>query len=293
METRIKIGLQKKGRLADDCFKLLENCGLKLAKSKDQLFCRIKEMPIDILLLRDDDIPELMNQGECDLGIVGRNLVNELEEASDMALNISEIMPLGFSRCRLCIAVPKGSVFKELSDLNGLKIATSYPALLAKYLAENNVQATPVHLSGAVEIAPRLEIADAICDLVSSGATLAANNLENVATVLQSEALLLRRKGEMSAEKEAIIARLVDRINGVTRARSSKYIMLNAPREAIASICDLLPGAGKPTIMDLQDPNMVAIHAVCQENVFWDTMEKLRQAGGSAILVMPIEKMLD
>ena len=288
---RVRIGLQKSGRLSDDSLALLKNCGLHVDRSKDQLFCRIKELPIDLLLVRDDDIPGFVSNGTCDLGIVGENVFAETKAATD-SFSARVLERLGFSRCRLSISVPETGSFADVSDLAGVTIASSYPHLLQDYLRSRGVTATTVVMSGSVEVAPRLKIADAICDIVSSGATLAANGLRELTTILQSEALLIRAENNLSPAKEETVRRLLERMRGALMAEDSKYIMLNAPRAAVEAIARLLPGCDAPTIMDLNREDMVAIHAVCKEAVFWDTMEQIKGAGGSAILVLPIEKML-
>jgi len=292
-EPRIKIALQKKGRLFDDSASLLKSCGLHINISKDQLFCRVREMPIDILFVRDDDIPLLVETDKCDLGIVGRNLLTEYScENPGSAGAIEEIMPLDFAQCTLSIAVPNGRTYNGPKDLEGLRIATSYPAILADFLKRNSINAEIVYLSGAVEIAPRVKIADVIFDLVSSGATLAANNMRAVESVLESEALLVRTARRLDDRLEEIISRLRKRIEGVIRAQNSKYVMLNCRRDAAERIAKLIPGAAAPSIMNLADPDMVAMHAVCNEEVFWETMEEIRAAGATGILVVGIEKMM-
>lgn len=288
---RVRIALQKNGRLAEDSVDLLKSCGLHIARSKDQLFCRIKELPVDLLLVRDDDIPSFVNNGICDLGIVGEDTFAETRTATD-GFNANVVERLGFSACRLAIAVPESGAIKSIADLAGTTIATSYPYLLEKFLQEQNITAKPLVMTGSVEVAPRLKIADAICDIVSSGATLTANNLRELTTVLKCEALLIRGAQKFSTEKEAIVHRLLTRMRGALQAEDSKYIMMNAPRHAIEKISSLLPGCDSPTIMELNKKGMVAIHAVCRESVFWETMERLQEAGASAILVLPIEKMM-
>jgi ATP phosphoribosyltransferase len=288
---RIRIALQKTGRMAEDSLELLKNCGLHITRNREQLFCRIKELPIDVLLVRDDDIPNFVNSGICDLGIVGENVYAEMKNGSK---NFSAVIleRLGFSVCRLAIAVPEDDNLYSVSGLTGTTIATSYPHLLQQFLESNKIQAKILEMTGSVEVAPRLKIADAICDIVASGATLAANNLRELVSVLQSEALLIRSALTLSQEKEDIIHRMCARMRGAIMAQDSKYIMLNAPRSAVDTITQLLPGCDAPTIMDLKKEGMVAIHAVCKEAVFWNTMERIKQAGGSAILVLPIEKMM-
>ena len=283
---RIRIALQKSGRMAEDSLELLKNCGLHIDRSKDQLFCRVQELPIDLLLIRDDDIPGFVSNSICDLGIVGENVFAERRATETEAFSATILERLGFSRCSLAIAVPENGPIKTVADLKGKTLATSYPGLLHAYLKAQNVEAHTLVMSGSVEVAPRLKIADAICDIVASGATLTANNLREMTVVLKSEALLIRSSQKLCAEKEAVIHRLL-----IDLAEDSKYIMLNAPRSAIDKIAKLLPGCDSPTIIDLNKEDMVAIHAVCKEAVFWETVEKLQSAGASGILVMPIEKM--
>jgi ATP phosphoribosyltransferase len=289
---RVRIAIQKSGRLADDSIALLRNCGLRVDRSKDQLFCRIKELPIDLLLVRDDDIPGFVSSGICDLGIVGENVFAEMSEAGNGALAAEIVERLGFSLCRLALAAPEDAAITSISGLDGATIATSYPNLLKRFLRTNGISAKTLVMTGSVEVAPRLRIADAICDIVSSGATLAANGLQELAVVLRSEALLIRSAMRLSAEKEETAQRLLERMRGALLAEDSKYIMLNAPRAAVDGIARLLPGCDAPTIVDLNREDMVAIHAVCKEAVFWETMEQIRAAGGRAILVLPIEKMM-
>ena len=288
---RIRIALQKSGRMAEDSLDLLKNCGLHIDRSKDQLFCRVKELPIDLLLIRDDDIPGFVNNGICDLGIVGENVFAEMQACENEAFSATVLERLGFSLCRLSIAVPEKGEINSVEDLAGKTLATTYPHLLRGYLKSRNIKAQTLLMTGSVEVAPRLKIADAICDIVASGATMTANNLRELTVVLKSEALLIRSAQLFSQEKEAIIHRLLSRMRGALKAQDSKYIMMNAPRSGIKEITCLLPGCDSPTILDLNKEDMVAIHAVCKEAFFWETMEKLQEAGASAILVMPIEKM--
>lgn len=289
---RVRIAVQKSGRMADDSNELLRNCGLHIARSRDQLLCRVKELPIEILLVRDDDIPNFVNSGICDLGIVGENVFAEVQ-ASTPEFTASILQRLGFSTCRLAIAIPESGPIRAVQDLAGKTIATTYPHLLQAYLKGINVSAKSLLMSGSVEVAPGLKIADAICDIVASGATLAANNLIELTTVLNSEALLIKSPLPLSAQKEAIISRLLARMRGTLQTEDSKYVMLHADRSKLAEIVKLLPGAESPTILPLQgNQDKVAIHAVCREGVFWETMERLQAAGASAILVLPIEKMM-
>lgn len=289
---RIRIALQKSGRMADDSLNLLKNCGLHVARSRDQLFCRIKELPIDVLLVRDDDIPNFVNSGICDLGIVGENVFAEMKNALE-GFSATVIERLGFSLCRLSIAVPDSGSIQTINELAGTTIATSYPHLLEQFLSKHKIQARTLIMTGSVEVAPRLKIADAICDIVASGATLTSNNLRELTVVLQSQALLIRPAHSFSAEKEEIVRRLVARMQGTLRAEDSKYVMLHADKSHLSEIIKMLPGAESPTILPLQGhPDKFAVHAVCRESVFWETMEKLQAAGASAILVLPIEKMM-
>jgi ATP phosphoribosyltransferase len=289
---RIRIALQKSGRMAEDSLNLLKNCGLHINRSQDQLFCRVQELPIDLLFVRDDDIPGFVSNGICDLGIVGENVFAETKEAGNGSFTATVLERLGFCLCRLSIALPENGSLKAVSELEGATIATSYPALLKNFLRANKIAAKVLVMTGSVEVAPRLKIADAICDIVSSGATLAANGLRELTTVLRSEALLIRSAQKLSPDKEGVTHRLLERMRGALMAEDSKYIMLNAPRAAVEKIASLLPGCDSPTIMDLNKEGMVAIHAVCKEAIFWDTMEKIKAVGGSAILVLPIEKMM-
>jgi len=293
---RIKIAIQKSGRLTDNSLELLTRCGLKYSRGRDQLACFGENLPVDILLVRDDDIPSLVRDDVCDLGIVGQNVIGEKRlafAAERLDPPFQEVMPLDFGRCRLALAVPEGASYAGPSSLHGQRIATSYPQLLGRWLADRDITAEIVALAGAVEIAPRLGRADAICDLVSTGNTLAANRLREVETVLQSRASLIRTPVPIAPDKAEWMERLLMRIDGVQRVNGSKYIMLHAPRAALPEIVKLLPGSEHPTILPLDGTDeKVALHAVCRENVFWETLEQLKEAGASAILVLPVEKML-
>ena len=295
-DYRLKLAVQKSGRLTDPSVDLLVRCGLKLSRGKDQLVGYGENMPLDLLFVRDDDIPDLVQEDVSDLGLVGLNVIEEkrLELASrGTAARFEVLRSLDFGRCRLSIAVPDGTDFTGSAWLRGKRIATTYPYLLARYLAERKLEAEIVTLSGAVEIAPRLGRADAICDLVSTGSTLIANRLHEVETVLESHAVLIRTPVALPAIKDEWVERLLMRIDGVQQVKESKYIMLHAPRAALAEIRKLLPGSESPTIIPLEGhPDKVAIHAVCRENVFWETLESLKKAGASALLVLPVEKRL-
>jgi ATP phosphoribosyltransferase len=295
-DQRLKLAVQKSGRLTDPSLELLKSCGLKLSRGRDQLMGFGENMPLDVLFVRDDDIPDLVQEDVCDLGLVGRNVLEEkrLELAArGHPATFTELMKLEYGRCRLSLAVPEGVSYEGPRSLAGKRIATTYPYTLERYLRERNVTADIVTLSGAVEIAPRLGRADLICDLVSTGSTLSANHLREVETVLESQALLIRTPVALSETKQEWVERLLLRIDGVQQVKESKYIMLHAPRSALAEIRRLLPGSESPTIIPLEGSNdKVAIHAVCRENVFWETLESLKKAGASSLLVLPVEKML-
>src|SRR6202049_2072084 len=293
---RLKIAIQKSGRLTDSSLDLLSRCGLKFSRGKDQLMCYGENMPLDVLFVRDDDIPDLVQEDVCDLGLVGLNVVQEkrLAFAARAVTPLFEtVQLLDFGRCKLCVAVPDGFDYRGPASLHGKRIATTYTNILSRFLSENGIEAEVVVLSGAVEIAPRLGRADLICDLVSTGSTLQANHLREVETVLESHAGLIRTQVPLSAEKNDWVERLLLRVEGVQQVKESKYIMLHAPRSALPAIRRLLPGSESPTIIPLEgSPDRVAVHAVCRENVFWETLESLKKAGASALLVLPVEKML-
>ena len=295
-EQRIKIAVQKTGRLTDHSLDLLERCGLKVTQSKNQLFCYGENMPIDILLVRDDDIPGLVSDDVCDLGIVGLNIVEEKRQEllhDGRQAMFKQVFELYFGHCRLSLAAPEGTSYDGIKSLNNSRIATSYVGLLRDYLNTNGIDAEIVYFSGAVEIAPKLGRADYICDLVSTGSTLEANGLSEVDVLLQSEAVVIQTRAELSADKQALVDRMLQRLDGVLQVRESKYIMLHAPRSSLAEIRALLPGSEAPTVMPLDgSDDKVAIHAVCRENVFWETLENLKAAGASSLLVLPVEKML-
>jgi ATP phosphoribosyltransferase len=295
-EQRIRIAVQKTGRLTEHSIDLLERCGLKVTKSKDQLIYYGENMPIDLLLVRDDDIPGLVGDDVCDLGIVGLNVVEEKRlqlEQNGSSGTFKQIFELDFGHCRLSLAAPFDLPYEGLKSLENSRIATSYVGLLTNYLKENNISAEPVFFSGAVEIAPKLGRADFICDLVSSGGTLLANGLREVAVLLESEAVVIQTLAPLGDEKQALVDKIIQRLDGVIKVHDSKYIMLHAPRSALAEIRSLLPGSEAPTVMSLEgSDDRVAIHAVCRENVFWETLENLKAAGASSLLVLPVEKML-
>jgi ATP phosphoribosyltransferase len=295
-KDRLRLAVQKSGRLSTDSLDLLARCGIRVKSPKERLLLHSDNFPIDVLFVRDDDIPQLVMDGVCDLGIVGTNVLEEaaLERRLNGAAGGYVIdRPLDFGGCRLALALPVERAYAGAQDLQGLRIATSYPQLTKRYLAEKNVAAEVVYLSGSVEIAPRLGLADVICDLVASGSTLEANKLRAVETIFQSTAVLLRNSRPLPAEKSHALEILLRRIDGVQKAAGAKYIMLHAPKTSLAAIRQLLPGSENPTILPLAgDDTKVALHAVCSEAVFWETMESLKKAGASSILVLPIEKMM-
>jgi ATP phosphoribosyltransferase len=295
-QQRLRIAVQKSGRLTDESLDLLHRCGLKFSRGKDQLMCYGENMPLDVLFVRDDDIPDLVQEDVCDLGLVGLNVLEEKRLAMlgrGTAPRIEVLQKLDYGRCRLALAVPDEFQFDGLHSAAGKRIATTYPHVLARFLEEHAIQAEVVTLSGAVEIAPRLGRADMICDLVSTGSTLRANHLREVITVLESQVCLVRTPIALPEVKADWVRRLLVRIDGVQQVRESKYIMLHAPRSALTEIARLLPGSESPTVIPLDGTgDKVAVHAVCRETVFWETLESLKAAGASAVLVLPVEKML-
>ena len=293
-EGRIKIAVQKSGRLTDHSLELLTRRGLKYSRGRDQLICYGENMPLDVLLVRDDDIPALVQEDICDLGIVGMNIVEErrLEfKAKGITDPFNHIRRLDFGHCRLSFGMPESSI--EDRPSSGSTVATSYPAIVSDYLARNDIDAHVVEFSGAVEIAPSLGKADVICDLVSTGSTLKAHGLREGETVLESRAGLIQTPIALDEPKAGWVERLLKRIEGVIQVRESKYIMLHAPRTALNDIKALLPGSESPTVIPLDGlDDKVAVHAVCRETVFWETLEDLQRAGATSVLVLPVEKML-
>jgi ATP phosphoribosyltransferase len=292
-QDRIKVAVQKSGRLTDNSLALLRTCGLSYSRGTDQLICFGENMPVDLLLVRDDDIPSLLAEGVCDLGIVGLNVMLEKAVDGPGLVRPREVASLGFGQCRLSLAAPRDFEYRNAADLCGRRIATSYPRVLGAWLAEKGVSADVVTLSGAVEIAPRLGRADVICDLVSTGSTLAANDLVEAEVVMESRAVLMAGDPPETGARADWMDRLISRIEGVVRVRESKYIMLHAPRSQLDEIRRLLPGSEAPTVIPLEGrDDKVAVHAVCRENVFWETLEGLKAVGASSVLVLPVEKML-
>ncbi len=284
---RLRIAIQKKGRLAEKSIALLIKSGLDFDFHKDRLIYECQDFPIDLMLVRDDDIPEYVADGVCELGIAGENVVLEKGSAVDISTR------LGFGTCRLSLAFPAQTPFPGLEFLESKRIATSYPNILKKFLRERGLSSTVVELQGSVEIAPALQIADAVFDLVSTGGTMRSNDLREVHTVLESQAVLIRTRKMIPSEIEIDLQRLLQRIVGVLRASQSKYIMMNAPRSALKSVQEILPGMEEPSILPLSGgSDRIAIHAVARETIFWDTIERLKAVGASSILVLPIEKVI-
>ena len=281
----LKIAIQKSGRLYEDSIRLLKECGIELNNGNKQLKASAFNFPLEVYFLRDDDIPQYIYDGVADIGIVGENVV--LEKARD----IERVYRLGFGRCRLSIAVPKAMKYNSVRDLAGLKIATSYTHILEQYLARNNISADIHEISGSVEIAPGIGLADAICDLVSSGSTLFTNGLKEVEVILESEAILVANNA-LLAEKKILLDKLLLRIKAVRAAGNNKYILLNAPNHQLANISDLLPGMKSPTIVPLAESGWSSVQSVVNENDFWEVIEKLKQYEAEGIIVLPIEKMV-
>jgi ATP phosphoribosyltransferase len=281
----LKIAIQKSGRLYEDSIKLLKECGIELNNGNKQLKTVAYNFPVEVYFFRDDDIPQYVADGVADIGFVGENIL--LEKGKDIDL----LYRLGFGKCRLSIAVPKSMEYRSVKSLEGLKIATTYSSLLQNFLSENNVNSEIHEISGSVEIAPGIGLADAICDLVSSGNTLFTNGLKEVEVVLQSEAVLAANKS-LSAENKMILDKLLLRINAVKTAKNNKYIILNAPNHQLKNIAEVLPGMKSPTIVPLAEEGWSSVQSVVNEEVFWEVIEKLKALDAEGILVVPIEKMI-
>ncbi|KRA20311.1 MULTISPECIES: ATP phosphoribosyltransferase [unclassified Lysobacter] len=292
---RLRIAIQKSGRLAEPARALLASCGLSWRESRDRLFCYGETLPVDLLLVRDDDIPGLIADGVCDLGVVGRNVLLEQDgdrRGNGRAAAFREWRALGFGACRLDLAVPEGWDWQGPAQLAGKRIATSYPALLSQWLAAQGVDAQVVLLSGSVEIAPRLGQAEAICDLVSSGATLAANQLKAVTTLIESEAVLAGPINPFDDVRGELADLLLRRLDGALRIRHSKLLLFQAPRQLLADLLPLLPDAEAPTVMQLDGGDGVALQALCHGAVTWQRLEELKRAGARGLMVLPVEGML-
>ncbi len=284
--TSIRIALQKSGRLSEDSYQLFKECGIRFDYGTGKLKSVSSNFPAEFLFLRDDDIPGYVEDGVADLGIVGENVAVELGR------NVATVYRLGFSKCRLSIAIPRGDAYAQLSDLNGKSIATSYPNLLRNYLGEQGVQANIHEISGSVEIAPSIGLAEAVCDIVSSGSTLMSNGLKEVETIFRSEAILITHPN-LPADKQDLLDKLLFRIKSVQAAKNNKYIVLNVPNDAISAIAALLPGMKAPTVTPLTTNGWSSMQSVINENAFWENIEAIRAAGAEGILVMPIEKMIN
>jgi ATP phosphoribosyltransferase len=285
MEQIIRIAVQKSGRLSDDSLSLIKECGIKFYNGTGKLKSTSTNFPIEFLFLRDDDIPGYVADGVADLGIVGENEVVEKDK------EVLTLKKLGFSKCRLSLAIPKGQEYKGVSYFDGKNIATSYPKILGDYLKKVKIDASIHEISGSVEIAPSIGLAEGICDIVSSGSTLMMNGLKEVEEIFKSEAVLIANKSLVDW-KMAIVEKLLFRINAVQKGKSNKYVLLNAPNESLDKIVSLIPGMRSPTILPLAQAGWSSVHSVLQEDQFWENIEELRAAGAEGILVVPIEKMI-
>jgi len=281
----LKIAIQKSGRLYEESMALLKQCGLSVKNGHNQLKSRADNFPLEVFFLRDDDIPQYVQDGVADVGIVGENVL--YEKCKDVEI----VRPLGFGKCRLSIAIPKTEEYDNAEYLKGKKIATSYPFLTEQFLKKNRIDAEIHELSGSVEIAPGIGLAHAVCDLVSSGSTLFMNGLKEVDSILASEAVLIK-SASLSDEAAALLERLLFRINAVKTAKNNKYILLNAPNSSLQQIIALLPGMKSPTVLPLAEEGWSSVHTVLEEEEFWEKIEALKEAGAQGILVLPIEKMI-
>jgi ATP phosphoribosyltransferase len=286
MESQnIRIAVQKSGRLSEESLKLFKACGIKFESGGSKLKTVSSNFPIEFLFLRDDDIPGYVEDGVADLGVIGENVLMEHIRQVDV------VKELGFSKCRLSLAIPRNEEYSGIEYFQGKNIATSYPNLTNAFLAKQGIQVTTHEISGSVEIAPSIGLAEAICDIVSTGGTLLSNGLKEVATVFQSQAVLIANQ-QLSTEKQAILAKLLFRIDSVQRGQNAKYVVLNAKESDLEKIKSLLPGMKAPSVMPLAETGWVSIHSVISENDFWDIIEAMREAGAQGILVLPIEKMI-
>lgn len=296
MRKRLRVAIQKKGRLYDNSMELFNKIGVKVEfSSKSNLLCHSINAPIDFLFVRDDDIPTLVNGNVCDFGVVGENVLEEYLlsiKDTNKKNDVIKTKKLGFGKCRLSIAVPSNAS-EDLNDLKNTRIATSYPYLIQQFSEAQGLGLDPLSISGSVEIAPNLQMASSICDLVSTGRTLEENNLKEIHTIMKSQAILIRSNESFGDELEEYYQLLLRRIEGVKHAQERKYIMFHIDKDTVKTISDILPGHEGQTIMPLYDDNKVAVHLVTKEGVFWGTLEKLKEAGASSILVLPIEKMLE
>lgn len=281
----LKIAIQKSGRLSENSKMLLEECGIKFSNGAGVLKTTARNFPVELLFLRDDDIPQYVEQQVADIGILGENMVFEKEK------DVNIIEQLGFAHCRLSMAIPKEDKYQGTGYFMNKRIATSYPRILAKFLEKNNIIAEIEEISGSVEIAPGIGLADAVCDIVSSGSTLMTNGLHEVETILKSQAVIISNRN-LDSEKLNILERLLFRIRSVKNAKENKYILLNAPESAIDKIVSILPGMKSPTVLPLAEKGWCSLHSVVKEDEFWDRIDQLKKAGAEGILVIPIEKMI-
>lgn len=282
---KLRIAIQKSGRLHEDSIKLLKECGIDINNGVNKLKTEASNFPLEVFFLRDDDIPQYVEDGVADIGIVGENVVLEKNRP------LRTVEKLGFGKCRLAMAVPRGMNYNSIQDLDGQRIATSYPVILGDYLQKMGITAEIHEISGSVEIAPGIGLADAICDLVSSGSTLFMNGLKEVETILRSEAILVSNNA-LTPEQEQLLGKLIFRIQAVKKAKNNKYVLLNAPNDKLPEIIGLLPGMKSPTVLPLAEAGWSSVHSVLNENDFWDIIESLKAAGAQGILVVPIEKMV-
>lgn len=283
--SELKIAIQKSGRLSENSHKLLEECGIKFSNGAGVLKTRAKNFPVEILFLRDDDIPQYVEQQVADIGILGENMVFEKNK------DVTILEKLGFAQCRLSLAIPREDIFTGPEYFNKKKVATSYPRLLSEYFTKTGINAEIEEISGSVEIAPGIGLADAVCDIVSSGSTLLTNGLHEVETILLSQAVIIGNNNLSEAKKE-ILKKLLFRIRAVKNAKENKYILLNAPESSIPLICNILPGMKSPTILPLAEKGWCSMHSVVKEDEFWERIDQLKSAGAEGILVIPIEKMI-
>ena len=282
---KLKVAIQKKGRLSEKSLELLKECGIKVSNGDRKLKTNAKNFPMEILFLRDDDIPHYVEQGVADIGILGENEVLERDK------NVITLERLGFGNCRLSLAIPKDDVYTDVSFFQDKKVATSYPKILGKFFKEKNIQAEIEEISGSVEIATSIGLADGIFDIVSTGSTLVMNGLKEIEAVLKSEAVIISNKN-LSKEKAEIVEKLLFRIKAYKNGTNNKYILLNAPNESLDDICTLIPGMRSPTVLPLSESGWSSVHSVVQEDDFWNVIDALKSNGAEGILVVPIEKMI-
>lgn len=285
MKTVLRIAIQKSGRLNEDSLRLIKECGIAVDNGHEQLKVTARNFPLEIFFLRNSDIPQYVEDNVADIAIIGENILQESPK------QIQVIQPLGFSKCKVSLAIPKNEEYTGLSYFNGKRFATSYPNTLQQFLNKNSLTAEIHEISGSVEIAPNIGLSDAICDIVSTGSTLFKNGLKEVAVVLNSEAVLIS-SNNLNEAKQKLLQKLLFRINAVLEARKNKYVLLNAPNEKLKDITALLPGVKSPTVMPLAKEGWSSLHSVISENDFWDIIDKLKEAGAEGILVIPIEKMI-